>query len=329
MIEPAKDWAFRNLKGLWACPQAPFNRDFSLDEEGLYANYRQCLKLDVGGVGYTMLMEPWSSTHDERMRGVEIMVDAVGDAVPKYANVTDHSTAEIIRLAEHALAAGVDLVMVNCPFEWAKSEELAFRFFEYITERIPGKVLIYNTAHSGLILSPATISRLADIANVCGLKNAINDLEHSAEVHRLAGDRMVVCDPFEVNLLGAIERYGQQALISTTAVHLMQSPLWQPIRDYMLKAIDGDFASAKSIRDEVEPLRQQWLELYEKVTNLAHANHPLAATKYWQGLMGMRGGPVRPPSPQVTEEQKQKVTQGLQAFADRLGIEWPPRPSGE
>lgn len=324
MTDSYKDWAFKNLKGIWIVPQVTFKSadGYALDDDAMQTNFERCLSLDANGVGYTMLMEPWASTHEERIRGAQLMTDTVRGRAHTYANITDHSVAETIRLGERSLEAGVDLLLLNCPYEWAKSEELAIDFLVHVANHLEGKILLYNTAHSGLILSPEAISRIADCDNVVGIKNATNDLNHSVRLNKLAGDKMVVSEAFETNLLGAIREYRQQVFLASTAAHLLQTPIYQPIAEYMKLALAGHMDEAASVRARLEPLRRLWLSVYQGVTDLNHATHPLAITKYWQCLMGFAGEDVvRPPMPQATEDEKAAVRAGLVPFAADYGLD--------
>lgn len=318
MTDDHMSWAHQNITGIWLVPQLPFRADESIDEPALAAVFEKSMELDATGVGSSMLMEPWSLTHEERMRCVEVMVDTVAARRHTMVNITDHSIAETLRLGRHSLDRGVDLLLANCPYEWAKSEEEAVAWFEYLVDRLDGKVLLYNTPHSGLLLSPEAIARLAERDNVVGIKNAISDPAHSARVRELVGDSLIVSHPFEENYLENIKRYGQPALLSTTASLLMQSATWQPIRDYAQLMRAGEEDAARQRYAELEPLRKVWTDSYADSHDLAHATHPLAITKYWQGLVGYPTSPVRPPLPQLPDAAKAQLIDALEPFVDRL-----------
>ena len=320
----AKIWARTAVRGQWIPLMGAVSGDDKVDEEGIREGVRQAMKMEIGGLACSSLYEPWSSTHDERRLQLEVFLDEVAGRLPVYATVTDHSIKETVRLARHAHESGAAIVTINCPYEHAKSERQVIAFFEYVCAAVDGPVALYNTPHSGLILSPELISRLADIENVCAIKNAIGDYEHTTRVFELAGERIVVSDPAEKHYLRHILNNGQQVLFSTTASQLMQSSVWQPINDYALAAQAGDVERAKSLYAEIEPLRLIWEDIYKTLwgDSAGPAEHPIAYTKYWQELMGIPAGLPRPPLATLSEAKKAVFRTRLKAtgLMERLGV---------
>ena len=311
----AKSWAREAVRGQWIPLLGAVTPDDRVDEAGIRAGVRQALRYQIGGLACSSLFEPWSSTHDERRLQLEIFLDEVAGRLPVYATVTDHSIKETVRLAQHALDHGAAIVTINCPYEHAKSDAQIKAFFDYVCAAIDGPVALYNTPHSGTIMSPELIADLAQIENVCAIKNAIGDYEHSSRLFEMVGDLIVVSDPAECFYLRHIIEHGQQALFSTTATQLMQSPGWQPIEDYARAAQAGDVERAQRLYDEIAPLRRIWDGLYKVLWGggPGPAQHPIAYTKYWQDLMGMPAGPVRPPLPRLTSQQQDAFRRELES----------------
>jgi 4-hydroxy-tetrahydrodipicolinate synthase len=309
----AKAWARENVRDQWCALMLPVTKDDRVDEEGIRTAVRKALQLEIGGLAYSSLMEPWSSTHEERKIGLEIFLDELAGRKPVYVTITDHSVKETVALGQHALEHGAAIVLFNVPYEHAKSEEQIHGFFEYVCNRLDGPVALYNTPHSGYILSPDMIARLAQIENVCAIKNAIHDIEHSDRTFRLAGDTIVVNYPDEQTYLENIIKHGQQTLFSCTATHLLQSPAWQPIEEYSRLARAGDIDRARAVRHEIGPLRAIREEIYNVLWQGDRVEHPSAYLKYWQELMGYPAGPPRPPLLELSESQKATFRERLEA----------------
>ena len=320
----SKAWARAALRGQWIPLMGAVTEDDKVDEAGIRAGVRSAMALDIGGLACSSLYEPWSSTHDERRLQLEVFLDEVDGRLPVYATVTDHSIKETVRLARHAHEHGAAIATINCPYEHAKSERQVIAFFEYVCAAVDGPVALYNTPHAGMILSPDLVARLADIENVCAIKNAIGDYEHTTRLFELAGDRIVVSDPAEKHYLRHILNNGQQVLFSTTASQLMQTASWQPIAEYARAAQAGDAALAKTLYAEIEPLRVIWEDIYKTLWGgiSGPAEHPIAYTKYWQDLMGIPAGPPRPPLACLSEAQKAAFRARLKAtgLMERLGV---------
>lgn len=322
----AREWAREGVRGQWYAPMGAVTPDNQVDEDGLRTIVRHGLRLNVGGMAYSSLMEPWSSTHEERRRGLEVFMDELAGRLPVYVNITDHSIEETVLFGQHALEQpGQVILLLECPYEHAKSDDLVVEFFHYVTERLDGPFAIYNTPHAGMILSPELIARLCEIESICAIKNAINDPVHSKELFRLVGDQIVVSNPAEKTYLQHILEDGQAALFSTTATHLMQTPDWQPVNEYEELARAGRVDEAQAIRDEIEPLRALWEQVYSVLWGAPgqKVQHPIAYAKYWQELLGVPAGDPRPPLAKLSDEEKTKFRRDLKAtgFAERLGLD--------
>lgn len=317
----AKAFAFDNMTGLWTSPLTVYTADLRLDHDGLRADVEYLLTgLGADGLGYGH-SDSWTLTPQERKESAETFLDAVGGRVPAYVHATDHSAAQTIDLAKHAAAHGADFVMIHPPYEWAKSEAQIHDYFSYVTDNTDIAILLLNTPHSGRIMSPELMNRLADLPAICGLKNGIRDLDATRRIVELAGDRMVVSHPREEEALICIEELGQQVQLGTSAVYLLQQPDYQPIREYVNLAKHGKGAEARRVYDSMAPSRDVWTDMYIRSLWSDGPEHPIAATKYWMSLMGMCGGPVRRPmrelDPAERDEFGARIKIGL-AEARRL-----------
>ena len=99
-------------------------------------------------------------------------------------------------------------------------------------------ILILNSPTAGYILTPKEVARLAEIDNICAIKND-GALEHSSEIRKLAGDRIVVSDPNEDNWLVNLVIYGQQVFLASPSPHLFQWKGHLPLKNYTKLAMDG------------------------------------------------------------------------------------------
>ena len=315
----AKDWAREHMKGLWTSPMIPFRDDLSLDEAGIRHNVERMLQVKAAGLGFGF-SEPWVCTLAERKRAMEVAIDAAKKRVPAYAHATDHSVAETIGLIKHAEAVGADAVMVWAPYEWAKSQEMVCEFYEYVASKVDIAMFLYNTYHSGIAMTPETIARLAKIPNVCAVKDAINDVVHTVRTAELCGREIVVSLSNEDHLLNMTLNFGQQVMLGTTSVFLMQSPARQPIQEYWELARAGKGAAASLKYYELQPLREVWQTMYRVLRDKKAALHPLPQIKYWMDLVGMAGGPVRPPMGTLDPEQEAALRARIEStgWLDRL-----------
>jgi 4-hydroxy-tetrahydrodipicolinate synthase len=308
----AKMWARQSVKGLWTTPMIPMLPDGSVDHVGIAANVERILSLDVGGIGFGF-SEPWYLTLAERMASFKTFVAAVGKRVPCYVHAIDYSVPETVNLTRYAAELGADAVMLWVPMEFSKTEQLACEWYEHVASQVEMPIFAYNTYHSNRNLSIDAIRRIARIENVVALKDAVNDFEHTIAAMQAVGDQILVSNPLEEYLPAMLIHTDQQVMLGTTSVFLMQSPTCKPINEYVELIRQGNHAAAWARYYELKPLRDLWSSVYSVLWNRSGAEHPIATIKYWMELMGMHGGPVRPPLKPLTEAARAEFRARLEA----------------
>ena len=283
-----------------------------LDDIGVVTNVERVLAAGGNGVGFGFL-DAWGLTIAQRKHVMELIADATGDRAMCAFYTADHSVAETIELSLHARAIGAEAIILWVPYEWASSQNLMHDYFEHVAEKVDMPIVAFNTPHSGMTMTHETMARIAKIPNVCGFKNAIKDPQHTIQAMKLFGAETVVSYPFEEHLLEMTVEHGQQVLMGSTSVYLMQSPERQPIVDYLRLAQQGDMAAATRVRDEIAPLREVWASIYEVLWGDEKAAHPMGLIKYWMDVLGMAGGPIGPPMQQPDEATKTAFRERLDA----------------
>ena len=299
----AKDWAREHLKGLFCSPAAPFTAEFALDEAGVVANVERSLAAGARGVGFGFL-DAWGLTIAERKRVMDLIAESTGDRAMCTFYTADHSVADTIDLSLHAKGIGAEAIILWVPYEWASSQDLMHGYVDHVAAAVDIPIIAFNTPHSGMTMTHETMARIATIPNVCGFKNAVKDPQHTIRAMELFGDEVVLSYPFEEQLLEMTVEHGQQVLMGSTSVYLMQSPERQPIVEYLQLAGQGDVEAAARVRDELAALRDVWKGIYEVLWDEQKAAHPMGLIKYWMDVIGMAGGPLGPTMPQPHEATK-------------------------
>jgi 4-hydroxy-tetrahydrodipicolinate synthase len=104
--------------------------------------------------------------------------------------------------------------------------------------------------------------------------------------------------------------HGQRVYMSSAAPYLYQTPRWQPMRAYTDLALRGDFAAATRVAATLDPVRAvaaKWLRGKPRQIDT------IASIKAWAGLVGMSGGPVRPPLVSHTPAELDELAADLAA----------------
>ncbi len=314
MLSRAKELAFEKVTGLWVAMPTPFGEDLLVDEGAL----RRSVDHYIDGIGVDgifcggVMGEFWSMTLDERRRVHEVVADATAGRVPLIAQTAHHVFEECVALTSHAGENDIDIAIVMNPyFPPRPSDELVRAWYRGLADRTDQPMFLFNTSYSGYSISPELIAELADIDMVCGIKNP-KPREHLLAVQDLCGDRIVVCDASEEDWLEFHLDHGFQALMSTPAVALFQTPEHRPVARYTELADAGRLEEAWEVHATLEPHRgvfQRWMR-DPWLTNMAGAV-PIAELKAWLGLMGLPQGPVRLPLVPLGEADQARLAADL------------------
>ncbi len=312
----AKEASRAEFRGVWAAIPTPFTPDDRLDEDGLRLNMRHYTDvLRVDGIFCTGTMgEFWALTKEERKRAVEIVVEEAHGKCKVIAHTGHHSPNETADLTRHAQDVGADFaIVINPYYPWA-SEDTLYEWFSTVAARVDIGIWMFDTPFSGVAFTPQLTARIAKIENICGIKCS-RPLDHYATAQKLCGDKIVFSHPSETEFLNLVRNHGMKVHMSSAAPFLMQVAGWTPMRDYGELALAGKFAEAQTLRDSIQPLR----DVHEKWMREPWYKHkiiPIHLLKAWADLIGMAGGHVRAPLPQVTEAQRAE----LRADLERCGL---------
>jgi len=152
-------------KGMWAGLPVPWDSQDRIDEPALRENVRRICRAGVPGV-YThgTTGEFYAQTDAEWRRVVDItLAECERSSVPTQVGCTALWTAEVIRRATYAQAAGADAVQVAFPFWLEVTDAQAVRFLQDIASAVPGiPFTIYNTGRSKKPLTADLLKRMVD-----------------------------------------------------------------------------------------------------------------------------------------------------------------------
>ena len=272
-----------------------------VDEGALRAEVRWLLDRGVHGLmtcgttGEGVLLSP-----AERMRVLEVVLDAAGHRVPIIAHVGTAATGETVELARHARASGADAISVVTPYYFHLSDSALIAHYCRVAEAVPDVALfLYNIPqNTGNDLSRAVVEAIvARCPNVVGIKDSSGRLSRIKEfVQVREGTFQVVCGSDRL-LLRALQA-GACASVSGDA-------------NVFPEVVTGLFEAYW--RGDLEGARRQQ-ELLDAIRSLLSGGDSLALMKRGQQLRGLRGGAVRPPLLEPSEEVVAQLERNLRTL---------------
>jgi len=302
----AKSWVRKNLRGYIAVTTTPFTERGDIDEDGLRRNVDHILALPgVNGLYLgSIYQEFWTMTTPERKRVAEIVIESTAGRVPVIVGTSHTSVRDGLDLAKHAQAAGADLIMVWPPYYGPRTEDGVRAFYEYISERVDIGICVYSTtlAELGYFLTPELIARLAEIDNICAVKEASLNLNGYSAIMERVGHLLPVSCPLEEYHLYGLVTFGPKVvppfLLGSSRPLYMQNKEHPYCAQFFQAVEQEDYDGARESLRFILKISQRLHSRY-----LTKGGHNVALTKYITGLFGMAAGPVRPPLSAPAQEE--------------------------
>lgn len=117
---------------------------------------------------------------------LEVTMDQVKGRVPVYAGANSITTRGTVELVQIAQECKVDAVSVLTPMFISQTQDELIHFYTSIANSTDLPVIIYNNRpKTNVQVEPKTVAKLAEIANIVGVKDSTGDFTNTAEYIRL------------------------------------------------------------------------------------------------------------------------------------------------
>ena len=235
--------------------------------------------------------------HAEHKRVVEVCIDAAAGRIPVVAGTGSNSTSEAIDLTRHAKKAGAAAALVVTPYYNKPTQEGLYQHYKAIQDAVDIPIIIYNIPPRSVIdMTVETMTRLAQLPNIIGVKDATQDLTRPIKTRLSIGPdfcQMSGEDGTALPFLAA----GGHGCISVTA-NVAPKLCAEMQRAWR----DGDIAKATALNDRLMPLH----------TALFCETSP-SPVKYAASLLGKCSPELRLPLVEISESSKDIVKRAVAA----------------
>ena len=168
----------------------PFTDDGKFNEKAFRKIVNHLIGSGVHGIfplGTTG--EFYAFDKDEIRYIFEATKDEVRGRVPIYAGASHITTRGVIERVHIAQDVGFDAVSVLTPMFVSQTQDELYEYYKTIAENTDLPVIMYNNKpKTNVTIEPRTVSRLAEIDNIIGIKDSTGDFTNSAEYLRLTKD---------------------------------------------------------------------------------------------------------------------------------------------
>lgn len=293
------------LRGAFTAMITPMKEDGSIDYDG----YRKLLRFQMeegidGLVPLGTTGETPTLDEDEEQRIIDVVMGEVrafekekSVKVPVVLGAGSNNTRDAVRYTKRAKKAGADAALVVTPYYNKPSSEGIFRHFEAVS-RVGIPILVYNIAgRTGKNIDTPTLSRIADLPNIAGVKEASGSISQMTDVidtikskHPdfavLSGD-----DAMTLPLI-ACGGDGVVSVVSNAAPAL--------VSEMVRAALSGDYEAARKIHYRLLPFFKA-----------AFVDGNPTSIKYAMRVKGLPSGSVRLPLVDVHDEAKKIIEEAL------------------
>jgi 4-hydroxy-tetrahydrodipicolinate synthase len=282
------------LKGSIVALITPFKNGI-LDEKNYIKLIDYHLKNGTNGVvpGGTTGESPTLS-HNEHKKIIEIAIKECNSKIPVIAGTGSNSTDEAVELSKFAEKAGSNALLIVTPYYNKPTQEGLYQHYKKINDNVGIPILIYNIPSRSVIdMSIDTMTKLFELKNIIGVKDATGDLKRVSLQKKSMGNEFIQLtgnddNALEFNKLGGVGAIGVTANIAAR----LSSEFQNACVDNMDKAIE--------LNKILQPLHAaMFIE-----------SNP-SPVKFAASLLKMCQADVRLPLVEVTDISKKKITESL------------------
>ena len=182
------------LHGVQVVLVTPMKDNLEVDLDGLAANVHTILEYAVDGLVVSGTYGEFATlSSDERIAMFRTVSEAAGGQVPVIGCVAHSATREVISLAERAVEAGVDGILVAPPFLSETNADEIVDHFKAAANAVDVGVAIYNDPDLGVYLDTELLARIADeVEGVCATKHGATDVRELNRLVDTLGARLAI-----------------------------------------------------------------------------------------------------------------------------------------
>ena len=239
-------------------------------------------------------------SHDEHEKVIELCVKESNGKLPVFAGTGSNSTEEAISLTSHAEKIGASGALIVTPYYNKPTQEGLYQHYKAINDKCGIPILIYNIPGRSVIdMSVDTMSRLYELKNIIGVKDATGDLNRVDQTLKKMGKDFLQLTGNDDNAL-EFNKKGGSGAISVTAN--IAPKLCSEFQKISILSDDKSKEEAKNLDNILQPLH-----------NAMFVESNPSPVKFAAKQLGLCDDAVRLPLVQVTEPTKEIINKALKS----------------
>ncbi len=242
--------------------------------------------------------EPSTMSFAEEHELMEYAVKKVNGRCKVIFGCGSNNTADAVMTAKKAEEYGADGLLAVTPYYNKCTQNGLVAYYKAICEAVSIPVIAYNVpGRTGVEIQPTTMSKIADLPNMAGLKDAGGNMSKTMETLRLTRDR---CDVYsgEDALNFPILAVGGSAVIS-----VLSNIVPEQVKKLCTLVEEGKLKEAATLNDKLLPL-----------ANACFIEVNPIPVKEAMNLLGFNAGTPRAPLTAMEPQNREKLIKAMQDF---------------
>jgi 4-hydroxy-tetrahydrodipicolinate synthase len=187
----------------------------------------------------------------EHLRVVEITLEVANGLVPVLAGAGGYNTAEVISMGKEVAAMGASGILSVTPYYNKPTQEGLYQHFRAIADAVKLPVMLYSVqGRTGVNIEPATVTRLARIENIVGIKEASGNVGQMGAILNTVPADFIVLSGDDTLALPLI------ALGGRGVISVVSNEIPAEMTQMVKLARTGDFAKARQIHRRYHALME-------------------------------------------------------------------------
>ena len=237
-------------------------------------------------------------SHDEHQKVIDLCIQESKGKLPVIAGTGSNSTEEAISLTSHAEKAGANAALIVTPYYNKPTQEGLYQHYKAINDKCGLPIIIYNIPSRSVIdMSVETMTRLYELKNIVGVKDATGDLNRIDQTIKKLGPEFIQLTG-EDGLAFEFNKRGGVGIISVTGN--IAPKLCSDFQKYSKSKSDNELKEAERIDQMLQPLHKA----------LFIESNP-APAKYAAKLLGLCDDEIRLPLVKIKKETQEEVKKAL------------------
>ncbi len=238
-------------------------------------------------------------TEQEHKRIIQIVVEESAGRVPVIAGAGSNNPVEALNYARVAEKSGADAILCVAGYYNRPSQRGLYEHFKYIHDNTNIPIILYNIPPRAIVdIEPDTMTRLAALPRIVGVKDATMDLSRVSQERQSIGKAFSYLSGDDITAV-AYNSMGGGGCISVTA-----NIAPKLCADMQAACFAGDYEQALILHEKLLPLHQA----------LFIEPNP-SGIKYAVSLTGLCNDDVRLPMVPISQQTKYSIKTLIEALA--------------